>query len=86
MATAVNKTTMPTGGCVNANPRAVPKNGAVQGVASTVASMPLKNAPMFPLREAAFEAALVKRPPVISKTPKKLSATSVTRRVMRTRN
>src|SRR5476651_1937705 len=46
-----------------AKPSAAPKNGAVQGVASAVASTPLKNAPLAPCFEARFPAVSSARPP-----------------------
>ncbi len=69
----------------NAKPSAMLKNGAVQGVARTVASTPLKNAPAAPCLEARFPAASSARPPsVTSNTPNKFSATSVTSVVRQT--
>src|SRR5207237_7989175 len=45
----VSSVTKMTAGCaVNANPSATPRNGAEHGVASKVASTPLKNAPATP--------------------------------------
>ena len=62
------------------------RNGAVQGVASAVASTPLKKAPAAPLLEASVPAASIARPPIVtSKTPNKFSATSVTSTVRETR-
>src|SRR4051812_35906935 len=59
----------------NAKPRAAPRMGAVQGVASIVARTPLKNAPEFPSREASVLAASKAFPlTVISKTPKRFMA------------
>ena len=85
--TASNVRRMTADGCVNANPSATPRNGAVQGVASNVASTPLKNAPAAPPRDASSLAAPMARPlSVTSKTPNKFSATSSTRIVMGIRN
>src|ERR1041385_4246384 len=64
----------------NANPSAAPRNGAVQGVARIVARTPLKNAPEAPSREASPLAPSRARPLIVtSNTPKRFSATSVTR-------
>src|SRR6185503_15513369 len=49
-AMAMNIARMITADCVNAKPRAVPRNGAVHGVASTVANTPWKNEPSRSLR------------------------------------
>src|SRR3954470_5360204 len=60
----------------NAKPSAMPRNGAVQGVARTVARTPLKNAPEAPSREArplAISSALPLT--VTSNTPKRFNAT-----------
>ena len=40
VATAANIAKMTNGDCVNAKPSAVPRKGAVQGVASAVANKP----------------------------------------------
>ena len=64
--------------CKKAKPSAAPKNGAVQGVARTVARTPLKNAPVEPCFEASSPAVSSVRPPsVTSKIPNRFSATSV---------
>src|SRR5690606_26685965 len=44
-ASALNTGRATTAGCVSAKPRAAPMNGAVQGVATTVASTPEKKLP-----------------------------------------
>ena len=44
-ATATNIDSMIADDCENAKPSAVPRNGAVHGVASTVANTPWKNEP-----------------------------------------
>jgi hypothetical protein len=49
-AMAMNIARMITADCVNAKPSAVPRNGAVHGVASTVANTPWKNEPSRSLR------------------------------------
>src|SRR6266566_8100447 len=67
----------------NAKPMAAPRNGAEQEVARTVAKSPLKNAPAAPCLEARLVAAVsAPEPRVISKTPKRFRAISVTRVVM----
>src|SRR4051794_12744625 len=60
---------------VKANPSAVPKNGAVQGVARTVAKTPSKNepaSPSFALKPSTLRVANCGSE--ISNTPKRLSA------------
>src|SRR5215475_2839883 len=49
-AMAMNIARMIAGDCVNAKPSAVPRNGAVHGVANTVANTPWKNEPRRSLR------------------------------------
>src|SRR5215472_14842081 len=49
-ATATNIARMIAADCAKAKPSAVPRNGAVQGVASTVANTPWKNEPSKSLR------------------------------------
>ena len=72
---AMNIATMTGGDCENAKPSAVPRNGAVHGVASTVANTPWKKEPRSPLRSV-----LESKPRVmlcgseISKTPNRFSA------------
>ena len=84
-AMTMKNSTIMCAGCAKAKPSDAPKNGAVQGVASTVASTPFMNAPALPWREDAAPAALMVPPPrVISKMPNKLSATSVTMTVRAT--
>src|SRR5207247_1108965 len=86
-ATANNVRTMTADGCVNANPSATPRNGAVQGVASKVASTPLKNAPAAPPRDASSLAAPMPRPlRVTSKTPNEYSPPNNTSIVIGMRN
>ena len=66
-------------GWVKAKPSAAPRKGAVQGVARMVASTPLKNAPAGPCFDAKVPAVSMTRPPgLISKRPKRFSATRVT--------
>ena len=72
--------------CENANPSAGARNGAVQGVARIVASTPLKNAPPAPSFEATEPAATPTELSVTSNSPKRFSATSVTRIVNKTTN
>src|SRR5216684_4454692 len=55
--TVKNMSTMIPALWAKANPRAAPRNGAVQGVASKVASTPLKNEPAGPCLEANVPAA-----------------------------
>ena len=76
---AMNIARMIVGDCVKAKPSAVPRNGAVHGVASTVAKTPWKNEPRKSLRS------LVESKPrvmpcgsEISNTPKRLSANTST--------
>src|SRR5581483_5525651 len=77
--TTANISRINGGGCAKANPSAAPRNGAVQGVASTVASTPLKKAPAAPERDASAPAAFITPlPGLISKSPNKFNATSVT--------
>src|SRR5262249_35307799 len=78
-ATAMNIDKMIAGAWVNAKPSAVPRNGAVQGVASTVANTPWENEPSKSLRS------LVESNPrvtdcgnEISNTPKRFSANTRT--------
>ena len=47
---AINMAKIIAADCENANPKAVPRNGAVHGVASTVANTPWKNEPRSSLR------------------------------------
>src|ERR1700704_697349 len=49
-AMATNIARMTGADCVNAKPSAVPRNGAVHGVAKTVANTPWKNEPSKSLR------------------------------------
>ena len=62
-----------------AKPIAAPRKGAEQEVARTVANRPLKNAPALPCFDAK-PVAVVRTPDpgVISKTPNRFSAMSVT--------
>ncbi|MGH9457047.1 MAG: hypothetical protein ACRD2J_05335, partial [Thermoanaerobaculia bacterium] len=60
---------------VKANPIAVPRNGAVQGVARAVASTPWTNAPPAPCPPAT---ALPNENPRISKTPNRFIAKTTT--------
>src|SRR2546430_12703866 len=70
-AMAMNIDTMTIGDCVNAKPSAVPRNGAVHGVASTVAKTPWKNEPTLSLRsEVASKPRFRLRGSEISKMPK----------------
>ena len=70
----------------NAKPIAAPRKGAEQDVAKTVASKPLKNAPAAPCFEARVVAAVrAPDPRVISKTPNRFNAMSVTNVVIATR-
>ena len=62
--------------CVKAKPSAGARNGAVHGVASTVASTPLKNAPPAPSRPATEPAAAPTEPSDTSNNPNRFSATS----------
>src|SRR5260370_138658 len=63
------------GDCVNAKPRAVPRKGAVHGVARTVANTPWKNEPRLSLRsELVSKPRLILCGSEISKTPKRFSA------------
>ena len=62
-----------------ANPSALPRNGAVHGVARTVAKTPWKNEPGIAFARAPAEQSVVARDEsVISKTPKRLSAKTST--------
>ena len=80
--TVSNTATMTRGVCAKANPRAMLRNGAVQGVAKIVASTPLKNAPAAPCLDARLPAAPMICPPrLTSKTPNRFNATSATRTV-----
>src|SRR5205085_8989878 len=68
-----------------AKPRAVPRNGAVQGVASTVAKTPWKNEPASPppaVQPSKPRFALWGNE--ISKTPNKFSAKTSTTALMKT--
>ena len=81
-----NINTMMGAGCAKANPSAPARNGAEQGVASAVARMPLKNAPLAPSLDASVEAVPIAPPPsVTSNRPKRFNATSVTITTMPTR-
>src|SRR6266404_588479 len=76
---AMNIARMIVGDCVKAKPSAVPKKGAVHGVASTVAKTPWKNEPASPsppLQESNPRVVLCGNE--ISKTPNKLSANTRT--------
>src|SRR5207249_2321593 len=72
-AMATNIDSMIAGDCENAKPSAVPRNGALHGVASTVANTPWKNEPTSSLRSV-----VESKPRVmlcgneISNTPKRL--------------
>src|ERR1700720_4120798 len=78
-ATATNIDKITAGDCVNANPRAVPRNGAVHGVASTVAKRPWKNEPKSSLRSAVESKRLVMVcGSEISNTPKRFRAKTST--------
>ena len=72
---------------MKAKPRAAPRKGAVQGVASTVAKTPLKKAPAGPCLAAKPPAAPTTRPlRLTSNRPKRFKAISVTSVVSPTRN
>src|SRR6266704_1394647 len=72
------------GGCANAKPRAMLKNGAVQGVANIVARTPFKKAPDAPCFDARAPAVPVIRLAVTSKIPNRFRATNVTNTVSTT--
>src|SRR5437867_12111480 len=78
-AIATNIDKMIAGDCENAKPSAVPRNGAVQGVASTVANTPWKNEP-----RSSLPSVVEGRPRVmlcgneISNTPKRFRANTRT--------
>src|SRR4029450_7933247 len=78
-AMAMNIARMIAGDCVNAKPSAVPRNGAVHGVASTVANTPWKNEPSRSLRSLVESKLRVTDcGNEISKTPKRFSANTST--------
>ena len=78
-AMAMNIARIITGDCVNAKPRAVPRNGAVHGVASTVAKTPWKNEPRRSLRSVVeSKLRVILCDSEISKTPKRFSANTRT--------
>src|SRR5215470_8961383 len=78
-AMAMNIARMIAGDCVNAKPSAVPRNGAVQGVASTVANTPWKNEPSKSLRSLVESKLRVTDcGNETSNTPKRLSANTST--------
>ena len=62
-------------GWLSAKPRAAAMNGAVQGVATTTASTPVKKAPVMPLLDASPWPMPVK-PPAISNTPDRFRPTT----------
>ncbi len=71
--------------CVKANPSAAPRNGAVQGVARTVAKTPWRNDPRSPSRDAHAKMPVLAPPgSVISKTPKRFKAKTSTSALMPT--
>ena len=73
------KTSSATGAfCVNANPSAGPMNGAVHGLATSVASAPVKNEPSFPPRSASVVPRPMKPAPILT-TPASASAIAVNR-------
>src|ERR1700736_5370023 len=73
-ATATNIDKMTADDCVNANPIAVPRNGAVHGVANAVAKTPWKNEPAFPIFGAESIPRETNCGKVISNTPKRFNA------------
>ena len=75
----MNIARMIVGDCVKAKPSAVPRNGAVHGVASTVANTPWENEPRKSLRSL-VESKLRVRDcgSEISNTPKRFSANTST--------
>ena len=87
MPTVKNITTIRVARWVKANPSAVPRKGAVQGVARAVARTPLKNAPAVPGFDASEPAASRARPPgFTSNTPNRFKATRVTSTINTTTN
>ena len=81
IATNITKIIQP--GCVNAKPRAVPRNGAVHGVARTVAKTPWKNEPASPSRAVqASKPRFALCGNEISKTPNKFNAKTSTTALM----
>ena len=81
-----NISTITAAVCVKAKPSAGARNGAVQGVANTVARTPLKNAPPTPSRVATEPAAAPTEPSVTSNSPNRFNATSMMRTVSKTTN
>ena len=78
-AMAMNIARMIAADCVNAKPSAVPRNGAVHGVASTVANTPWKNEPSRSLRSLVESKLRVTDcGNEISNTPKRFSANTST--------
>src|ERR1700730_5512434 len=73
-ATATNIDKMTADDCVNANPIAVPRNGAVHGVANAVAKTPWKNEPTLPWLGADSILRETNCGKLISKTPKRFRA------------
>src|SRR5215510_13391463 len=78
-AMATNIARMITADCVKAKPSAVPRNGAVHGVAKTVAKTPWKNEPSRSLRSLVESKLLVTDcGNETSNTPKRFSAKTST--------
>ena len=67
--------------CVKAKASAEPRNGAVQGVASSVANTPCKKAPPYPSRSE-IAASLPMPGSHSSKTPSKFRANTKTTTIM----
>mmetsp|Transcript_23223 Transcript_23223/g.54973 ORF Transcript_23223/g.54973 Transcript_23223/m.54973 type:complete len:221 (+) Transcript_23223:2387-3049(+) len=75
---ARNTASITAAGWASAKARAAPMKGAVQGVATTAASTPVKKLPVNPLRAARPEPRPVKLPP-ISNSPERFNPTRKSR-------
>src|ERR1700730_17584433 len=83
-AIATNMARIMAADCVKANPSAVPKNGAVHGVARTVAKTPWKKEPALPaLMVEATISRVANCGSEISKTPKRFRAKTTTITLMK---
>ncbi len=81
-ASAVKIANVTPADCASANPIAAPINGAVHGVATTIASTPVKKLPAYPCFDASPEPALVRVNPIsnipASDSARKNSSSAIT--------